>query len=118
MTQKTPFSKYLREKRIEAEMSLRHLASILGVSHVYLGEVERGVHKTLPRRHWPKLINAIENITLEALEEEEAKSNPVLLSLEQVPPKYRDVGIALARRVRDQDLEEDDLEMILKLLLK
>jgi transcriptional regulator with XRE-family HTH domain len=43
MARDSAFGRYLRGKRQRARLSLRAVAEKLGVTHVYLGEVERGV---------------------------------------------------------------------------
>lgn len=42
------FGKRVREERVKAGLSLRDLAEATGVSHVTLGEIERGVHGRWP----------------------------------------------------------------------
>lgn len=66
------FGIYLRDKRVAAGLSLRHVADQLGITHVYLGEVERGVRGPLKRKHWDKLIKVIPGVTQENLERVEA----------------------------------------------
>lgn len=53
------FGQYVRALRESAGLSQRALAGRLGVSHVTLGEVERGGARALAPRHWPVLVSAI-----------------------------------------------------------
>lgn len=50
------FGTYLRTIRLAAHLSQRALAERLGISHVTLGEVERGGARALAARHWPALV--------------------------------------------------------------
>lgn len=50
ITDGPPFGEYLRERRRVAHMTLRDLASRMGLSQTYLSEVERGL-KPLPLQH-------------------------------------------------------------------
>ncbi|MEM6733506.1 MAG: helix-turn-helix transcriptional regulator, partial [Myxococcota bacterium] len=59
MTQEHEFGRYIREKRLVAGMSLRALAAKLRVSHVYLGEVERGAKGPMAEKHWSRLIKVL-----------------------------------------------------------
>jgi transcriptional regulator with XRE-family HTH domain len=52
--------------REAAGYTQRHLASILGVSHVFVGEVERDMRR-LPVARWAALCSALPTLTLEAL---------------------------------------------------
>lgn len=53
------FGNYIRHMRVESGRSLREVADAIGISHVYLGEVERGVRGPLMESHWDALIAAI-----------------------------------------------------------
>ena len=111
------FGKYLRSKRVAADMGLRDVAAALGIkSHVYLGEVERGVRKPLPQKHWQKLIEAIPGISMAGLERAAAATAPLQLFLEDASPQYQNLALALARRIKEQDLPEQNIRKILKIL--
>ncbi len=61
------FGAYLRRCRIDAQLSLRDVAKAVGISHVYLGEVERGRRGPLVRSRWPALCEAIPRLSLKEL---------------------------------------------------
>lgn len=54
--------------REAAGYTQRHLASILGVSHVFVSEVERNARR-LPVARWAAFCAALPSLTLEALAE-------------------------------------------------
>lgn len=110
------FGAFVRDRRIAAGISLRKAADALGVSHVYLGEVERGVRAILPRERWADLIRTIPAITTEDLERHAAHTRPIQLDLRDAPLQYQDLGLALARRIEKRDLPDDALQMVLNLL--
>jgi transcriptional regulator with XRE-family HTH domain len=107
---------FIRNKRIEAGISLRKAAEMMGVSHVFLGEVERGVRASLSHDRWADLIRAVPTITLEDLERHSALTRPVQLDLRDAPLRYQDLGLALARRIEKRDLPEGQLQLMLDLL--
>ena len=51
----SPFGNYIRRMRVASGRSLREVADAIGISHVYLGEVERGVRGPLMESHWDAL---------------------------------------------------------------
>lgn len=110
------FGEYVRKRRLAAGVSLRTAALRVGVSAVYLGEVERGVRSGMPEKHWPHLVTSISGITMEGLERASVQVRGVQLSLEDAPPKYQDLGLALARRIRDRNLPQRSIDEILRLL--
>lgn len=57
------FSEYLREKRIEKNITLRKMAKDLGISVSYLSDIESG-HKMAPNSKEDKYKNLIEDITV------------------------------------------------------
>ena len=116
MTKRTAFGRYLRQKRIDAGLSLRVAADRLGVSHVYLGEVERGVRGPLRREHWSAMVKAIPGITMAELEEVAKASKPIQIDLNDANPQYQDLALALARRIEQQDLSESEIKRLLSVL--
>lgn len=57
------FSEYLREKRMEKNITLRKMAKDLGISVSYLSDIESG-HKMAPNSKEDKYKNLIEGITV------------------------------------------------------
>ncbi len=110
------FGRYVRAMRVEAQVSLRKAATALGVSAVYFGEVERGVRPPFKETHWSKLIAAIPTIDKDTLSRFTVKARPVQLDLRDSPPKYQDLGIALARRIEKQNLSAKDIEKLFSIL--
>lgn len=110
------FGAYLRRERVTAGLSLRTVADAVGVTHVYLGEVERGVRGPMDKKWWPALIAAVPTITEAELERKAAQTKPVAIALENAPPEYQDLGLALARRIEKRDLGTEEILKLMKLL--
>jgi transcriptional regulator with XRE-family HTH domain len=110
------FGRYIRRQRAAAGVSLRSAAKALEVSAVYLGEVERGVRPPLKETHWNALIHAVPTIERGVLERLTAKERPIQLDLRDSPPRYQDLGLALARRIEKQNLSNIDLEKLFSIL--
>ncbi|HPM76265.1 MAG TPA: helix-turn-helix transcriptional regulator [bacterium] len=109
------FGRYVRRKRIEAGISLRDAAKRIGITHVYLGEVERGVRPPLQQKRWAALASAIPGIELSELERN-AQVHGFQLQLEDQAPQYQDLALALARRIEKADLSPEEIEQIGKIL--
>lgn len=62
-----PFGPWLRRVREESGISMRRLAADLGVSHVYILEVERDRRPPLGKHHWDRLMHIIPSIDRESL---------------------------------------------------
>jgi transcriptional regulator with XRE-family HTH domain len=116
MERSTDFGRYLRAKRVEAKLSVRHLAKILGISHVYLGEVERGERGPLDEKYWPTLLRHIAGLSKEGLVRAAATSRPIQLDIADASKPYQDLAVALARRIDREDLDAADVRKILRLL--
>jgi transcriptional regulator with XRE-family HTH domain len=110
------FGAYLRDRRVAAGLSLRDVAQRLGISHVYLGEVERGVRGPLRPEHWSALLKTIPQLSPAELERAAAASRPMQVDLADAPAAYQDVALALARRFKRRDLSEPEITRLLKLL--
>lgn len=110
------FGRYIRRQRAVADVSLRSAAKTLGVSAVYLGEVERGVRPPLKEEHWDALIRAVPTIERSTLERLTAKAKPIQLDLRDSPPQYQDLALALARRIEKQNISKVDLEKLISIL--
>lgn len=112
----TAFGRFLKAKRMAAGISLRALGNVLEISHVYLGEVERGVRPALNKEWWPKVASAVPGVSTAELAALAAESRPVQLNLENAPPHYRELGLALARRIENQDFSKDELRELMKMI--
>lgn len=115
-SQSNDFGRYIRARRVAYGVSLRSAAKALGVSAVYLGEVERGVRPPMREQFWDALIRVVPSIERSALDRLSAKSRPIQLDLRDAPPRYQDLGLALARRIEKQNISRDDLEKIYSIL--
>lgn len=100
----SPFGVYLRSKRTEAGKSLREVADALSITHVYLGEVERGRRRALPERHWKKLAKVVPGITVSELKTLAAMSEPIDPASVEGPS--REVVLALARKMEEGEMSE------------
>jgi transcriptional regulator with XRE-family HTH domain len=114
----TAFGKYLRSMRVNAGLSLRQVAEQLGVTHVYLGEVERGMRGPLKRERWTELVRVIKGVTIDDLDRAAAATRPVKIDAGSVPGRTHDVAVMLARRIQDQGLDEHQIDQILRILGK
>ena len=110
------FGNYLRQARVASGLSLRQVASALKISHVYLGEVERGVRGPLREEHWDGLLQAIPTLTRGDLERQAAASRPLEMDISDAPPRYQDLAMALARRLKNRDLTVGQIARLLKVL--
>lgn len=110
------FGRYLRERRVDAEISLRSAASKLGISAVYLGEVERGVRPPLKEKHWDKLLKVVPTLSREKLERFAVDARPMQLDLREASPRYQDLALALSRRIDQRNISDKDLAKILTIL--
>ena len=97
-------------------MSLRDVANALKISHVYLGEVERGVRGPLRLEHWDALLKAIPGLTRAELERHAAASRPLEVDISDAPPRYQNLAMALARRLKNRDLSKGQIAKLLKVL--
>ncbi len=116
ITRPNRFGAYLRRQRIESGRSLREVAEAVGISHVYLGEVERGVRGPLKPDHWSALVRAIPGLTLEELRSHAEASRPLQLDVADAPARYQNLALALARRFERRDLSKAEIAKLLKVL--
>jgi transcriptional regulator with XRE-family HTH domain len=111
-----PFGTFLRDRRIAAGLSLREVARGMGITAVYLGEVERGVRGPFVRDRWVDLARLIPGVTMGDLERRARLADGVRLDLSDAPPEYQDLGLALARRIEQRDLEPTEVTSLLRIL--
>jgi transcriptional regulator with XRE-family HTH domain len=110
----SPFGAYLREVRVASRKSLREVADALGISHVYLGEVERGRRRTLPEKYWQELIGVLPGLSWEELESFAEASEP--LDPSAMEGRDREVVVALARKLGEGGMSEDVANQLLRIL--
>lgn len=110
------FAAYLRDQRMAAGLSLRALAEVLGVSHVFLGEIERGRQRILPRHHWDALLRAIPEIDRDTLERLAVRSVPLHSDPMEMETHEFELAYTLARRIRDQGIPEEEAQRLLRIL--
>jgi hypothetical protein len=108
------FGDYLRAKRLKAGLSVRYVADALDISPTYLREVESGKRGPLLRRHWGRL--PIPGVSVRILEKLEIVSRPLAINIQNAPPQYQAMILALARRLAKCDLSDRSIETILRLL--
>ncbi len=61
------FGELIRDARKQAQRTGRKTAGAIGVSHVYLSEVELGTRCALAPEHWPALVAFLPSLTLKKL---------------------------------------------------
>lgn len=110
------FGAFIRDKRIAAGLSLREVARGMGITAVYLGEVERGVRGPFVRERWSDLVRLIPGVTLGDLDRQATLAKGLQLDLSDAPPEYQDLGLALARRIEKRDLEPTEVRSLLRIL--
>lgn len=115
-TEAHEFGKYIRRRRTDEAVSLRAAAKGLGVSAVYLGEVERGVRPPLKEKYWDSLTRIIPSIERSKLEQLSAKTRPLQLDLRDAPPRYQNLAVALARRLEKRNIPNHDMEKLFNIL--
>jgi hypothetical protein len=89
----------------------------MGVTHVFLGEIERGA-RPLPLERLADLVGAIPGLTETEVRNAMAHDRPVELDVRKAPPMYQRIALALARRFEDEDLKKQQLDELLELLNK
>lgn len=111
----TTFGTYLRDARERAGLSLREMAKRVGVSHVFWGEVERGL-RGLPKERWALVMQLLPDLEEERLLELDVLRRPVRLDLSGKTPKVQEVGLTFARRIESDNLTEKDADALMEFL--
>jgi hypothetical protein len=62
------------------------------------------------------LLKAIPALTRAELERHAAASRPLAVDISDAPPRYQDLAIALARRLKNRDLTTAEISRLLKVL--
>ncbi|MBK7977860.1 MAG: helix-turn-helix domain-containing protein [Deltaproteobacteria bacterium] len=112
----TPFGRLLRAERKRARFSQAELGKLVGLSHAYLGEVERGARGPFPARYWPALVKALPSLTLAEIERAAAQSQPLAIDLSRTTPEQAELALALAMRIRGGDLGADECARLVESL--
>jgi transcriptional regulator with XRE-family HTH domain len=116
MVSNSSIGQYLRQKRREAGLTLREVASSIGVSEVFLGEVERGVRPSVKPERLLQLQEAVPGFSATEAEARLVGSRAMKLDLRDAPPEYQQLGVALARRIDRRDIPVRDLEDLMRIL--
>lgn len=114
MDKESEVAKFIRQKRMETGLSLRALAQQLEVTHVFVSELERGVRR-VPEGQVVPLCRAL-NISADELKRHDVKDRPLQIPMTDAPPKYQDLGLALARRIEKRDLRPKEISELLRIL--
>ena len=113
----SPFGEYLRSVRVKSGKSLREVAEALGITHVYLGEIERGKRRLLPEKYWGAFVKAVEERTsITELTTAAVESAPLDPAVIEGPG--RDVVVALARTFDQEEMSPELAEQLLRVLNK
>ena len=116
MTVPSYFGRNLREARMNAGLTLRQLADKVGVTHVFIGEVERGVKARITEKHWDGLMKAL-SVKKKDLEEWSSRSEKLELDLREQSEHDHALTFALARAIRQKvEISDSDRQKILKIL--
>lgn len=110
------FGHYIRDERVKSKKSLREVAEALGVTHVYLGQVERGVRRVLPEAYWPALMRVVPSITRDRLLDEAERSKKVEIDMVGASREQQDFTLEFARRMASSDLDQAKMRKLLKVL--
>ncbi len=114
---KESFGTYIRSHRLVAKLSLRKVANRLNITHVYLGEVERGIKPPFNKKYWTNLINVIPDIEIDVLERLSASEKPVLINVSRAPRVVQRLACALARWIDEHSiLDESEDKDLLRLM--
>lgn len=107
----TPLGNYLKTMREAAGISVREAARRVHVSHVFLGELERGVRKGIKEERVKDFCAGLPGVMEAKLRSCLAASRPVEIDLTDAP-QYRPLAMALARK----DIGSEKLKRIMKII--
>jgi len=112
----TPYGALLRQHRVQTNQSLREVATVLGISHAYLADVETGACGPLDPLLEPVLRKCMKGLRQRDLDVARAASNPVNLTLRNTPVRYAELLRELARRIAVDDLRDEQICRIRQVL--
>lgn len=78
----------IRKHRKHAGLTLRGIAGATGVSHTFVGEVERNI-RHLPVERWMSFVNAIPGLTIQDLALAYAMDGPVRVDVSKLDEGLR-----------------------------
>jgi transcriptional regulator with XRE-family HTH domain len=112
------FGQYLEKHRILNKMSARHLASCLGVSHVYLRKVEKGESAPLHEDRWSSLIANLDTVTRSDLKKMASLSRPYTLDLTLLKADERSLALDFLGKLEEGVVSEFQIRAIKNILNK
>lgn len=112
----TAFGKYLRTHRKAERYSQQALGKLLGVTHSYLSQVERGDRPPLAPEYWPALVKTLPGMSVAELQRAAALTRPLEIDLAKASPEQADLALALALRIRNRDLSGGELAALNEIL--
>ena len=116
---RSAFGKYIRDRRMLAELTIRKVAEGLGISAVYLGEVERGLRPPLNRAtYWDDLVRLIPGVTLEGLRESAERSEPLRVPIPEMKRREQDLALSFYRRLQRDGFSTEEMKILRKMLLR
>jgi len=112
------FGDRLRELRISARRTMGQVAREMGISTVYYSDVERGRRNPFPMDKVSyQSLAAFIGADLKELESlATAQRNRVQIDLDTANFETRHVAVALARRLSDESLTQEQIEEIRRIL--
>lgn len=106
----SPIGAYLRAKRCAAKLSLRDVADRIGMTHVVLSEIERGLRPVKPER----LAELAAMIGFDPAELERVAAG----ELPAPEPVHEDLGATIVRRLEQRrDIKLKEMLVLHRLLL-
>ena len=115
MLRPTPFGIYLKEQRTAAEKSLREVAVALSLTHVYLGEIERGKRRALPEVYWSRLVKALPGVDRTRLKDLELRSKLIQIDPGEFDDRKRELLVRFALRLGS--LREHEVDALMQILV-
>jgi len=110
MAKQAPFGSYIREKRVEEDVSMRQAAKHIGVSHVYLSKVERGKVGPLAEKYWDDLLELVPSLDRNKLRFLAQISGPIEFDIEGADSLEKRAVVAFKRKLKNDDLPREKLE--------
>jgi hypothetical protein len=110
------FGTYLRAKRVDAGVTLSELATRLGISHVHLSKVERGLSNPLDQKYWSVIVGAIPGTDIDELKDRCRVSRPVDIDVVHASTEYQNLTLVLARKIEAGALSKEKITKITNIL--